>query len=504
MLLTALTVLYVICALLLTAYAIGSIILLAAYLRHRRDPQEMPVIPRHALPPVAVQLPIYNEKYVVERLIESVAALDYPRDRLFIQVLDDSTDETADVVAACVARLRETGVQIEQVRRGSRAGYKAGALAHGLELLKPLNIPFAAVLDADFTPQADFLLQTVPHLVANPLLGMVQGRWGHLNADESWLTRGQTLALDGHFVVEQTARNRAGWLMNFNGTGGVWRISTIEAAGGWQDGTLTEDLDLSYRAQLVGWRFLYLPEVVIPGELPPQIAAYKQQQARWAKGGTQCMAMLMRPIWTHRKLTFMQRLMATLHLGQYLVHPVIVLLLLITPPLIVTGSLNELPLGSLGIAGLGPPLIFIVSQRALYSDWKRRITALPALIVLGTGLAFSNARAVISGLLGIPEEFKRTPKFPREGGDITDNQYAIQLNGNIKWELLLSIYSFIGMGLATIHAPSLAPYMGIYAFAFGGVALWGLRDYIDLRRAAQAATRTAARSAAISPSSSGR
>lgn len=481
--LIVLTVIYVICALLLTAYACGSLILLIAYWRHRREQPTLPSLSPADLPPVAVQLPIYNEMYVAQRLLEAVAALDYPRDRLIIQVLDDSTDETVEVVRETVARLQAQGVRIEQVRRGSRQGYKAGALAYGLELLKAEHVPFVAVLDADFTPLPDFLLKTIPHLVTNPGIGMVQARWGHLNGEDSWLTRGQTLALDGHFVVEQTARNRSGWLMNFNGTGGVWRVAAIEQAGGWHDGTLTEDLDLSYRAQLVGWRFLYLPEVVVPGELPPQIAAYKQQQARWAKGGTQCMALLMRPIWTHPQLSFAQRLMATLHLGQYLVHPVIVLLLLITPPLLVTQSLNQLPLGPLGLAGLGPPLIFIVSQRALYQDWRRRITALPALIVLGTGLAFSNARAVISGLLGHAEEFKRTPKFAQQtGGAALKNQYAIKLNPNIKWELLLSAYSFVGMLLALHYGQSLAPYMGIYAFAFGGVALWGLRDYINLRR----------------------
>lgn len=483
MLLNILVAVYVICALLLTAYAFGSFTLLIVYLRVRKKQPAIPVVDRAALPCVGVQLPIYNEVYVAERLLTSVAALDYPRERLFIQVLDDSTDDTVDVVRDLVLSLQARGVQIEHVRRGSRDGYKAGALAHGLELLKAQGVEFAAVLDADFIPQPDFLMQTVPHLVADPQLGMVQGRWGHLNGDQSWLTRGQTLALDGHFVVEQTARNRAGWLMNFNGTGGVWRIAAIDQAGGWQDGTLTEDLDLSYRAQLVGWRFLYLPDVVVPGELPPQIAAYKQQQARWAKGGTQCMALLVGPIWRDPRLTLMQKLMASLHLGQYLVHPVIIMLLLITPPLLVLDGLRQLPLGPLGIAGLGPPLVFIVSQRALYRDWPRRLAALPVLIVLGTGLALNNAQAVISGLLGQAEEFKRTPKFAGQSKVAAlKNKYIIKLNPNIKWEFVLSVYSLMGMILALRSAPSLAPYLGIYAFAFGGVALWGLRDYLDVRR----------------------
>lgn len=482
-LLTAvLTAVYTICAILLTSYALGSIILLIAYLRHRREARELPPIDEY--PTVAVQLPIFNEMYVVERLLDSVAGQDYPREKLIIQVLDDSTDETVEVTARKAAQLREQGYRVEHVRRSSRKGFKAGALAYGLELLKAEQVEFVAVLDADFVPHPDFLKRMVPHLVADPKLGMVQARWSHLNTFDSLLTLGQTLALDAHFVVEQTARNRSGWLMNFNGTGGVWRVRTIEDAGGWQDGTLTEDLDLSYRAQLAGWQFLYLPDVEVPGELPPQISAYKQQQSRWAKGGTQCMALLLRPIWKSPRLNFAQRVIATLHLGQYLVHPIIITLLLLTPPLLAMDALDRLavPLGPLGLAGLGPPLIFVISQRVLYSDWRRRAVALPALIALGTGMALTNARAVIGALLGQQEEFKRTPKF---AANQHANKYALRLNANVKWEILLSIYAWIGFILALRYAVTLAPYMAIYAFAFGLIAFWGLRDFIQLKRAQQ-------------------
>ena len=483
-LLTAvMTAVYTICAILLTSYAFGSIILLIAYMRHRREVREVPPIVDY--PVVAVQLPIYNEMYVVERLLESVASQDYPPDRLIIQVLDDSTDETVDVVARKAEQLRQRGYRVEHVRRPDRKGYKAGALAHGLDLLKAHHVEYVAVLDADFVPHPDFLKRMIPHLVADPTLGMVQARWSHLNTFDSLLTLGQTLALDAHFVVEQTARNRSGWLMNFNGTGGIWRVRTIEEAGGWQDGTLTEDLDLSYRAQLAGWQFLYLPEVEVPGELPPQISAYKQQQSRWAKGGTQCMMLLLGPIWRSPRLRLAQRLIATLHLGQYLVHPIIITLLLLTPPLLAMDALNRLavPLGPLGLAGLGPPLIFILSQRVLYADWQRRAAALPALIALGTGMALTNARAVIGALLGQQEEFKRTPKFATQQ---RANRYALRLNANVKWEILLSLYSLLGFFLALRHAVTLAPYMAIYAFAFGLLAFWGLRDYVQLRRAQSA------------------
>lgn len=481
MLLDVLVLVYVGCALLLALYACGALVLLYTYLRHRSDTYDFK--PLTEFPAVAVQLPVYNEAFVVERLIQSVASLDYPRDRLYIQVLDDSNDDTSARVAALLPDLLAQGVQIAHIQREKRTGYKAGALAYGLTLLPP-EVLYVAVLDADFVPPPEFLMRTLPYMVDNPRLGMVQARWGHLNTDDNVLTRGQTLALDGHFVVEQTARNRAGWLMNFNGTGGVWRRQAIEDAGGWRDVTLTEDLDLSYRAQLFGWRFLYLPELVVPGELPPHIAAYKQQQARWAKGGTQCMKLLMRPIWTHPRLSFMQRLMATMHVCQYLVHPLIILMLLVTPLLLITDRMDGLFLGPLGLVALGPPLIFIISQRELYPDWRRRIIILPALIALGTGTAWSNARAVVSGLFNIPEEFKRTPKYAERK---TANPYTVRLNSNVYAELFLCAYAFASAAMAVQGAPSLAPYLLLYGFAFGTVAYWGLHDFWEERREAKVA-----------------
>lgn len=477
MVLTLLTTIYVVCALLLTVYSVGVIILLITYLRYRhRNATPKPVA---EWPTVAVQLPIYNEMYVVERLLDSVAQLDYPREKLTIQVLDDSTDETTAIIANKVAELQERGLNIQHVRRGTRQGYKAGALAYGLSLLE--GVEMVAVLDADFAPYPDFLRRTVAPLVHDPQLGMVQARWGHLNSEDNILTMGQSLALDGHFVIEQTARNRAGWLMNFNGTCGVWRVSTILDAGGWQDVTLSEDFDLSYRAQLKGWRFLYLPDVVVPGELPLHIAAYKQQQARWAKGSTQCMTLLLKPIWTSNRLTLMQRIMGTIHLCQYMVHPLIVLMLILTPPLLLTGSIQRLPLGVLSFAGLGPPLVFVISQHALYPDWWRRLLALPALLALGTGVAWSNANAVLNGLFARKGEFKRTPKY---AATRRDNKYALRINRHIIWEIALAAYALWGILLASQLAPTFMPYLTIYMCAFGAVGFWGLRDYLALRRAA--------------------
>ncbi len=475
MLLDVLTLIYILCALFLTTYAVSEFILLITWARYRK--QIIPTPPLTTWPKVVVQLPIFNEQHVVIRLLNSMAALDYPRDRLTVQLLDDSNDETTEIAAAHIARLQEDGLAIEHVRRADRSGFKAGALAYGLTIT---DAEYVLVLDADFVPPRDFLRKTIPHLVANPNIGMVQTRWGHLNPFTNLLTLGQTLALDGHFVVEQTARSRAGWLLNFNGSGGVWRAACIRDAGGWRDLTLTEDLDLSYRAQLKGWRFLYLPDVVVPGELPPQMAAYKQQQARWAKGSTQCISVVLPPLWTSRFSLF-QRLMATLHLCQYLPHPLMIILLLLTPPLLLSGDLQRLHLSWLGLAGLGPPLAYIVSQRALYRDWGRRLLAFPMLLALGTGIAWTNSRAVIGGLLGRRGEFRRTPKFNQQW---QGSGYALRADPNVWIELLLAAYAFWGMFVAYRLNPALVVYMGLYSFSFGLVALWSLADRVALWRAA--------------------
>lgn len=459
--------LYMICAGLLAVYAASTLLLLVVYWRHRHDALPLPTIEHW--PVVAVQLPIYNERLVVERLLNAVAGLDYPRDRLIVQVLDDSTDETSAVVARRVEQLRQDGHDIRHVQRSDRDGYKAGALQHGLSLL---DCELVAVLDADFLPAPDFLRRTVPYLVANPSLGMVQTRWGHLNPFDNALTQVQTLALDGHFVVEQTARNRAGWFMNFSGSGGLWRVACIHEAGGWRATTLTEDLDLSYRAQLAGWRFLYLPDVVVPAEVPPQMAAFKQQQARWAQGSTRTLAYMLRPLW-RAPLTWPQRMMATLHLCQYIPHPLMLMLLLLTPPLILTQTLHKLPLGALGLFGLGPPLLYVVSQRALYPDWKRRLLAFPALLVLGTGMAWNNTLAVVAGLRDQPHEFRRTPKFVNGWAA---SHYALALDHTVWGEATLAIYALVGLVAALYHYPALAPYLALYSMAFGLIAGWSLRD----------------------------
>ncbi|HSJ55798.1 MAG TPA: cellulose synthase family protein, partial [Anaerolineae bacterium] len=292
-----LSILYFVAALLVALYGANALLLSVLYLRRGARAAETAVAEAAKAEPaepeewplVTLQLPIYNELHVIRRLLDAVARLDYPRDRLQVQVLDDSTDETTRLARACVAHHRAHGLDVELLHRATRTGFKAGALAHGMARARGELI---AVLDADFVPAPDFLKRTVPHLAARPDLAFVQARWGYLNAGYSLLTRVQTIALDGHFVVEHIGRNRNGLAMNFNGTAGVWRRVAIEDAGGWQSDTLTEDVDLSFRAQLAGWHALYLPDVAVPAELPPQMAAFKRQQARWATGAAQCLVKL--------------------------------------------------------------------------------------------------------------------------------------------------------------------------------------------------------------------
>lgn len=494
---TFIIVLYVVAGVWLAIYGLNSLLLAALYLRHRNDHTHQPINRPTRLPLVTVQLPVYNEQHVIERLIDAVAALDWPRDRLQIQLLDDSDDETTTLARARVAYHRRQRVDIELIRRPDRRGYKAGALAAGLARARG---EFIAIFDADFVPLADFLWRTIPPFLTRPELGLVQTRWAHLNADYSPLTRAQSLALDGHFVVEQTARNRSGLLMNFNGTAGVWRRACIEAAGGWSGDTISEDLDLSYRAQLAGWDCLYLPQVAAPAELPPQLAAFKRQQFRWAKGSIQCLRKLWRPVVGRRsplpdttqvhagapssvlqprQLTVVQKVAALVHLSSYLAHPLMLLLLVCSLPLFLSPREAHLPMAMayLGFSSLGPPLVYALAQRALYPDWRRRLLYLPILALLGTGIALNNTRAVIEALRGQGGAFARTPKFRLEGrsGRWSDSAYRLSLSWTTLGEGLLALYA-----LATVVAAWRAgnryaiPFMLLYTAGFGLTALLGV------------------------------
>ncbi|HKO89869.1 MAG TPA: glycosyltransferase, partial [Polyangiaceae bacterium] len=364
------------------------------------------------LPVVTVQLPIYNEATVVQRLLEAAGRLSYPRDKLEIQVLDDSEDETRVLAESMVDRLRATGLDISYVRRSSRAGYKAGALDHGLRRARGELI---AIFDADFVPPSDFLLATVGHF-REPDVGMVQGRWGHLNRDASMLTGLQALMLDGHHLVENRARYSAGCYFNFSGTAGIWRRKAIDEAGGWEHDTLTEDLDLSYRAQLAGWRFVYRPDVVAPSELPEDIFAFRAQQYRWAKGTVQTARKLLKDV-LNGPLSRDQRIEALFHLTPHFAYPLMVLLCLLLP-----FALVLLPVADdwLALLIVDVPLCFgatgslaafyAMANRAQGRPVGEALMRLPALMALGIGLSPYLSRAVLEGLTQDAGEFVRTPK----------------------------------------------------------------------------------------------
>ena len=494
------TIVYVIAALFLALYGANGLLLTWIYWRvRRRRPAEPPLT---TVPMVTVQLPIYNEMHVVERLIDAVAQLDYPPDRLQIQVLDDSTDETTAIAQARVDYHRARGVDIVLVRRQGREGFKAGALAHGLCSARGEII---AIFDADFVPPPDFLRRTVPHFLSDPRLGFLQTRWGHLNASYSAITRAQALALDGHFVIEQTARQRAGWFMNFNGTAGLWRRACIEESGGWRADTLCEDLDLSYRAQLAGWHCAYLPHVVAPAEVPPQLAAFKRQQFRWAKGSIQCLRKLGGTVW-QAKRPWPARLQGLIHLSSYLAHPLMVIMLLVTLPLLLSGVRLSWPLAYLSLASLGPPILYAVAQKELYPDWWRRYAYMPVLVLLGSGIAFSNSVAVLQGLLGRGNSFRRTPKFRLEGksGHWQGRRYALALDWTVFGEALLALYAALTITVAWKQGHTWAiPFLCLYLGGFGlmaAVGLWqsmGSAFLAKPRRKRSPATRQAARPAPL-------
>ena len=418
--------LYVLCSLLLLVYGLNSYVLMGLFLRTRSRLRAASVAPVLAgdLPVVTTQLPIYNERHVVERILRAACAIDWPRDRHEIQLLDDSTDDTVDIAAGLVAELCQRGHDVVHLHRRDRRGYKAGALAAGLEQARG---EYVAIFDADFVPEPDFLRRTVPHLQADPGCAFVQSRWGHRNRDVSLLTRLLAIGIDGHFVVEQAARAGAGLFFNFNGTGGVWRKTAIADAGGWRADTLTEDLDLSYRALLGGWRARYLPDVVCPAEVPTDVNALKAQQRRWAKGSIQCALKLAPRVLSHPTSGWFRKLQALLHLTHYLIHPLILAMTVLVLPLV---ELLELRFAApfapplvvaLLLALLGPSTLYVLSQAAIGRDWRRTVVLMPALVALGIGLAVNNSRAVWEALRGQPSEFVRTPKLGA-GAETTGRQ----------------------------------------------------------------------------------
>jgi cellulose synthase/poly-beta-1,6-N-acetylglucosamine synthase-like glycosyltransferase len=420
------------------------------YYRHRQDTPR-PAGALATLPRVTVQLPIYNEVYVVERLVEAVAAIDYPRELLQIQILDDSDDDTREAARAVTRRLATRGYAIAHCVRGHRAGFKAGALEEGLAAASG---QFLLILDADFVPGPDILKTCLPYF-GDPAVGMVQTRWGHLNREFSRLTRIQAVLLDGHFVIEHTARHRSGRFFNFNGTAGIWRRAAIVDAGGWQTDTLTEDLDLSYRAQLKGWKFVYLKDCVAPAELPVDMNGLKSQQHRWTKGSIQTGRKLLPAIWSSR-LPWKIKSEAFFHLTSNVSYVLVILLALLLVPAILIRD----RIGWQKLAVLDFPLFFgatfsflafyVSSQREIGRGWTPTLRTLPLLLGLGIGISVNNARAVLEAFLRRPTGFTRTPKYRIEGGtgEWKSKRYRASGNGSIAAETLLALYFLVSLVFA--------------------------------------------------------
>jgi cellulose synthase/poly-beta-1,6-N-acetylglucosamine synthase-like glycosyltransferase len=450
--------------------------LIAAF-QERTPPEEWPVI--------TSQIPIYNEATVAARVIEAVARMEYPAGRHEVQVLDDSTDETREIVDRTARRLRREGLDVCVIRRTDRGGFKAGALAHGLRTCRGVHV---AIFDADFVPPPDFLRQAVALLESDPRIGCAQGRWTHLNQDESWLTRGAALGMDGHFGVEQGARGWNGYFLNFNGTAGVWRKAAIEdpAVGGWSADTLTEDLDLSYRAQMAGWKICYCIDLPCPAELPAEVNALKAQQRRWAKGSLQVAVKLLPVVWRSR-MSFLQKIEASLHLTHYLTAVGMVLFPLVALPLLFDERFQALtewmgPLWILVFLSAAAPAIVYCYARRNIGGGRSGLACVPLLMVLGAGLSLNNAIAAILGLFQRGGVFERTPKRGSEAGRSRKDRYLAPVS-RLTWiELTLGAYCTGVMAVyMTAGRPFVAAFMLLYSAGYTTLGILSLQA--DRRRA---------------------
>lgn len=428
---------------------------------------------------VTIQLPLYNELYVVERLINAVCEIEYPKDKLEIQVLDDSTDETTSITAKVVEEKQKEGFDIVHIRRGTREGFKAGALKEGLKTAKG---EYIAIFDADFIPNKNFLKKTLSFF-SDEKVGMVQTRWEHINGDYSILTKAQALALDGHFVIEQTVRNKAGFFINFNGTGGIWKRECIEDAGNWHADTLTEDLDLSYRAQLNGWRFVFLQDFTSPAELPSEINALKTQQFRWTKGAIETAKKILPLVWKSN-IPLRVKLQSTFHLTNNLVFPFILLAAILNVPLIFiknSGS-HEAYFAILSLfvlAFVSSFLFYLYSQKDIRTDWRKKIVLFPLFMAGSMGFAVNNSRAVIEGLLNRKSEFIRTPKFQvvSERDTWMGKRYlSKKLGFSVYVEAIMAIYCLVGIASSVYFLEIAAiPFQLLFFIGFSFVSFTSIK-----------------------------
>jgi cellulose synthase/poly-beta-1,6-N-acetylglucosamine synthase-like glycosyltransferase len=480
--------LYFFSLLILFTFGAHGFVMVYHYLKTRGKEAALP--PLDHMPVVTVQLPVFNEYYVVDRLIEAVCAIEYPKDKLEIQVLDDSTDETVEVVAKTVQHFQGLGYDIKHVYRTNRKGYKAGALKHGLETARG---EFVAIFDADFVPNTTFLLQTLPYFYQDEKLALVQTRWEHLNSDYSLLTRTQAMALDAHFVMEQGVRNKVGFFINFNGTGGIWRKSAILDAGNWHSDTLTEDLDLSYRAQLRGWRFKYLNDVTSPAELPAEVNALKSQQFRWTKGAIETARKILPEVWKSN-IPLRVKIHCTFHLTNNLAFPFILLAGILNVPLMFIKQQggHDLYFAMMSVfvlAFIGSFLFYMFSQRAVYADWRRRLLLFPLFMAGSMGFAVNNSRAVFEGLFKKRSEFVRTPKYKIEGKKdswLHKKYVPVKLNWVVFVEIALALYCFFGV-ISSLYYLEIAavPFQLLYFLGFSFVSALSIKHAIEARKLRQ-------------------
>jgi cellulose synthase/poly-beta-1,6-N-acetylglucosamine synthase-like glycosyltransferase len=480
-------VIYGLCLVLVFFYSILQLSLSIAYARNRKKvatTPEIPFDPENALK-VTIQLPMYNEMYVAERIIETCAAFDYPRDKFDIQVLDDSTDETKDLIAKKVAEIAATGVQIEHIHRVDRTGYKAGALDAAMDKVKG---DFIAIFDADFVPEPDWLKRVMPNFDSDDI-GVVQTRWGHLNKKYSLLTELQAFGLNGHFAAEQGGRNASGHFINFNGTGGVWRKKCIESAGGWEHDTLTEDLDLSYRAQLRGWKFKYMENIVAPAELPITMSALKAQQHRWMKGGAECFVKMWKTILTFKGVKLSDRIHGMSHLFNSSVFVFILIMSLMSLAVLhIKDSFSDLnwviQFGSIFISST----VFLMyyywlayrdKTDNLFMSFIKFVGRFFQFLVVSLGLSLSNTVAVLEGYLGIKSSFVRTPKFNvNSKKEFKGNKYdkkSISLI-TIGEGILMVVFGFTAINRAIYMDFGMVPFHAMLATGYGLVFFSTLKE----------------------------
>jgi cellulose synthase/poly-beta-1,6-N-acetylglucosamine synthase-like glycosyltransferase len=452
---TALLIPYFVVMIVLSFYGIHRYQLVYRYYKYRKNAAREPESLFAQLPTITVQLPIFNEQFVVDRLIQACCNLDYPADKLEIQVLDDSTDATVEVAQAAVELYQSLGHKITYIHRVNRHGFKAGALDEGLRVATG---EFVAIFDADFVPPREWLMQVIHHF-ADQKIGMVQTRWTHLNRDFSFLTQVEAILLDGHFILEHGGRSRTNAFFNFNGTAGMWRRIAIDGSGGWQHDTLTEDTDLSYRAQMKGWKFRYLQDVECPAELPVEMTAFKTQQARWAKGLIQTSKKIL-PMMFRSDAPFHVKLEAFYHLTANLSYPLMVVLsTLLMPAMIIRFYqgwfqmlLIDVPLFMASTLSISS--FYLVSQRELFPGrWYKTFLYLPFLMALGIGLTITNTKAVLEALFGIKTAFKRTPKYRIEKrGQIPQASKYRKRLGIVPWiELLIGSYFALTIWYAIVN-----------------------------------------------------